>query len=122
MVGAIAGVSDAQGGVSGTVKDLSDKVEAMVNDFKSLKDSDDTRTKMVATVLVELTTVLDMMQTAYANNRNVPQSFKDMINYEYSHCKKLVDSDEELAACVSAVKQSIGNAHVEAAEEDVKEV
>ena len=123
LAGVVSGVNTSQSGVSDAVTDLSAKVDVMVSDFETLKESDDTRTKMVATVLVEMTTVLEMMQTAYANNRNVPQSFKDMINYTYSHCKKLVDSDKELAACVEAVKRSLEETRVSAGnEEDVKEV
>lgn len=107
----LTGVNTSQGDVAGKVDGLDADVKAMLADFKALKDGEEERSKMTAAVLVEMTTALEMLQTAYANNRNAPQAFKDIINARYAHCMKLVDSDEDLNACVVAVKHSLEEAH-----------
>lgn len=109
----LAGVNTSQGDVAGKVDGLDADVKAMLADFKALKDGEEERSKMTAAVLVEMTTALKMLQTAYANNRNVPQSFKDLVNYDYSHCMKLVDDDKALSACVAAVKHSLEDTNTE---------
>lgn len=109
--GKTEGVYTSQEGLVNGMNALVDGYNAMKADFEKLKETDAERTKMTASVLVEVTTLLEMMQTAYANNRNVPQSFKDIINARYAHCMKLVDSDEDLHACVVAVKHSLEEAH-----------
>lgn len=103
----LTGINTSQGDVAGKVDGLDADVKAMLADFKALKDGEEERSKMTAAVLVEMTTALEMLQTAYANNRNVPQSFKDVINVKYSKGMSAVDNDEALAACVAAVKHSL---------------
>jgi hypothetical protein len=118
----LAGVNTSQGDVAGKVDGLDADVKAMLADFKALKDGEEERSKMTAAVLVEMTTALKMLQTAYANNRNVTQSFKDLVNYDYSHCMKLVDNDEALAACVAAVKHSLEDTNTEGGDSGAGEV
>ena len=114
VLGKTDGVHTSQEGVVKCVNSLIDGYNAMKADFDALKETDAARTKMMATVLAEVTTVMEMMQTAYAHNRNVPQSFKDTINVKYAHCMKLVDNDAELSACVGAVKHALDEtAHTE---------
>lgn len=109
----LTGVNTSQGDVAGKVDRMDADVKAMMADFKALKDGEEERSKMNAAVLVEMTTALKMLQTAYSNSRNVPQSFKDLVNYDFSHCMKLVDDDEALAACVAAVKHSLEDTNTE---------
>lgn len=107
VMGKTDGVHTSQKGVVECVNTLIDGYTTMKADFDALKETDEERTKMMAAVLAEVTTVMEMMQTAYAHNRNVPQSFKDTINVKYAHCMKLVDDDAELSACVGAVKHAL---------------
>lgn len=109
----LTGVNTSQGDVAGKVDGLDADVKAMLADFKALKDGEEERSKMTAAVLVEMTTALEMLQTAYANNRNVPQSFKDVINVKYSKGMSAVDNDEALSACVAAVKHSLEDTNTE---------
>lgn len=107
MLGKTDSVQTAQKGVVDCVNTLIDSYNTMKADFDALKETDEKRTKMMAAALAEVTTVMEMMQTAYAHNRNVPQSFKDTINVKYAHCMKLVDDDAALSACVGAVKHAL---------------
>ena len=109
----LTGVNTSQGDVAGKVDGLDADVKEMLADFKALKDGEEERSKMTAAVLVEMTTALEMLQTAYANNRNVPQSFKDVINVKNSKGMSAVDNDEALSACVAAVKHSLEDTNTE---------
>lgn len=107
VTGKTDGVYDAQTQVIDRVNVLSDGYAEMARRYEEREKADEERTKIMATVLIETTTILEMLQTAYAHNRNVPQSFKDVINVRYANCMKAVENDTELAQCVAAIKSSL---------------
>lgn len=65
------------------------------------------RNKVVGTLCVEVTTLMEMMSTAYLNNNGVTQGIKDMISAKYAKCLNALKNDEGLAAIVDAAKSAL---------------
>ena len=67
----------------------------------------DDRDKLVASVLETNMAILGILQTVYANNRNIPQGTKDLINYKYAKCLSTLESNEDLKAIAGLVKKEV---------------
>ena len=57
----------------------------------------------------------------YANSKNLPQGVKDLISIKYANVLKALESDEELASVVKAVRILAGTSDNTTAVEDTTE-
>lgn len=84
------------------------KLEAEYKAFKETYDkygqTEIDRNKVIGALAAEVATVLEILSTVYANSKNLPQGVKDLISIKYANCLKALESDEELASVVKAVR------------------
>lgn len=119
-------VAVSQGGVVGAANGLIDgynatakKIDDIMQIYKGLKDKEVERDLLLSRVIVQNQTMLEIIQTAYANSQ-LPQGTKDLVIYKYAKCLALTDDDEKLAAIMGLIHSELTPA-VEA-EESAAEV
>ena len=66
----------------------------------------------------ENTALLEMLNTVYVHNKNLPQGVKDLIVLQYVNCQKALSNDELLRQVVESVREKI---NAEAVTEDEKQ-
>lgn len=93
--------------VTAAVNGLIDGYNDMNASYKAQQHLEDERNKVVSSVLETNLAILGILQTVYANNRNIPQGTKDLINYKYAKCLTTLENDEELKAIAELVKKSV---------------
>lgn len=96
--------------VTAAVNGLIDGYNDMNASYKAQQHLEDERNKVVSSVLETNLAILGILQTVYANNRNIPQGTKDLINYKYAKCLTTLENDEELKAIAELVKKSVEGA------------
>lgn len=96
--------------VTTAVNGLIDGYNEMNASYKAQQYAEDERNKVVSSVLETNLAILGILQTVYANNRNIPQGTKDLINYKYAKCLTTLENDEELKAIADLVKKSVEGA------------
>ncbi len=92
-----------------------DAVNAMIDGYGTMKESYDKygalegdRDRLIGAIVVTNTAILEILQTVYANSKNMPQGIKDIVNLKYANCLKAMESDETLKSVVAVVRDTIG--------------
>jgi len=101
------------------------KLEAEYKAFKETYDkygqTEIDRNKVIGALAAEVNAVLEILTTVYANSKNLPQGVKDLISIKYANVLKALESDEELASVVKAVRILAGASDNTTAVEDTTE-
>ena len=93
--------------VTNAVNGLIDSYNEMIAKYAAQEGLQDDRDKLVASVLETNMAILGILQTVYANNRNIPQGTKDLINYKYAKCLSTLENNEDLKAIAGLVKKEV---------------
>lgn len=107
---------------------VTDAINGLIGGYNEMRSSydkyetaEDDRNRLVAAVMVQNTTILDILQTAYVNSKNLPQGVKDMVTLKCANALKTLQNDEILRAVVDSVHEKV-NASVtvsEASEDNI---
>ena len=100
-------VSALQNGVVGAVNGMIDGYNQLRESYEKYENIEDARNRLVGAVMVQNAVILDILQTVYVNNKNLPQGTKDLVNIKYAKCLSTLENDEELKGCVEAVRKSL---------------
>jgi hypothetical protein len=101
-------VASSQAGVEGVVNGLIDSYNGLTSKYEKYEGIEDDRNRLVGALVIQTTTILEILSAVYANSKNLPQGVKDIVNLKYAHCLQKMDSDEALRAVVDMVRQSLG--------------
>ncbi len=111
----VSGTSNGQAAVIGVINNLVDGYNELKSNYDKMKESYDTygaaeseRNRVVGAVFATNTAILEILTTVYANNRNLPQGVKDLVNLQYANCLKTLENDEQLKAIADSVRENIG--------------
>lgn len=111
-------VANSQGGVIGAVNELIGGYNGLKEAYEKNEGAEDDRNKLIGALMVQTTTILEILTSVYANSKNLPQGVKDLVNLKYAHCLQSLDSDEVLRSCVQMVRDSILGLTNEGGEKD----
>ena len=103
-------------GVTNTSSSQADVVEVtnkLIAEYNKLKestdkftDTEDERYKILASAVVQIKAVLDILCTVYANSKNIPQGVKDLVNLKYADALKIIGDEQKLLSVAeSSVKE-----------------
>ncbi len=111
----VSGTNNGQAAVIGVINNLVDGYNELKSNYDEMKESYDTygaaeaeRNRVVGAVFATNAAILEILTTVYANNRNLPQGVKDLVNLKYANCLKTLENDEQLKAIVDSVRENIG--------------
>ena len=65
------------------------------------------RDGVISALSAEVLTVLEILATMCANNKNVPQGFKDVVSLKYARCVSLIEDSEKVGSFFAAIKKAI---------------
>lgn len=123
--GNTSAVAGSQGGVVKVANGLIDgfekvrnEVDDMIHTYRDMKEHEDQRDRLVATLVVQNATMMEMLQTAYSHSQ-LPQGTKDLVVWKYTQCLKITEDDETLAAIMAGIRRELTPA--ETAEEEPQE-
>ncbi len=112
----VSGTNNGQAAVIGVINNLVDGYNELKSNYDEMKASYDTyreaeaeRNRVVGAVFATNTAILEILTTVYANNRNLPQGVKDLVNLQYANCLKTLENDEQLKAIAASVRENIGS-------------
>jgi hypothetical protein len=107
-------VTDSQGSVVAATNNMLagyDKVcesnEELRSELEGLKKSLEERDGVISALSAEVLTVLEILATMCANNKNVPQGFKDVVSLKYARCVSLIEDNEKVGSFFAAIKKAI---------------
>lgn len=102
---------------SGTAKNqqsLIDAFNVMAKGYNEMREAyeryegvEDDRNRLVGACLVTNTALLEILNTVYVHNRNLPQGVKDLIVLQYVNCQKALSDDDMLRQVVESVKANL---------------
>ena len=92
------------------------KYEALTNVCEKYGSTEEERNKVIGALATEAATVLDILSTVYAHNKNLPQGVKDLVNIKYAGCLKALDNECGLASIVDAVHSALAANNTEVTE------
>ena len=102
---------------SGTAKNqqsLIDAFNVMAKGYNEMREAyeryegvEDDRNRLVGACLVTNTALLEILNTVYVHNRNLPQGVKDLIVLQYVNCQKALSNDDMLRQVVDSVKANL---------------
>lgn len=128
IAGNTGNVAVSQGGVVEVANNLIDgynvasgKIADMMATYEKLKEKDAERDLLLARVLVQNQTLLEIIQTAYTNSQ-LPQGTKDLVIFKYAKCLALSDNEEKLASIIGTIHGELTPAIEENAEDSTAEV
>lgn len=105
--GDAAVTASSQSSVVRAVNSMIDGYNEMRTSYELYGNTEADRNRLVGAVMVQNTAILDMLQTVYANSKNLPQGVKDVIMIKYANTLKALDSDEILSAVVDSVHEKV---------------
>lgn len=112
----VSGTNNGQTAVVGAINNLIAGYNELKLNYDEMKNSYDTygaaeaeRNRVVGAVFATNTAILEILTTVYANNRNLPQGVKDLVNLQYANCLKTLENDEQLKAIAASVRENIGS-------------
>lgn len=108
-VKAVKKSSSAQTAVVGVVNQMVDGYKGMKESYEKYQTAEDDRNKLIGAVMVQNTALLEILNTVYVNNKNLPQGVKDLVNLKYANCLKALENDEVLSAIVESVREKVGS-------------
>ena len=108
ILSGVTGIVGSQNGVIDAVNQLSIGYDKMKQAYEQYESIEDDRNKLVGAVMIQTSTVLDIMASVYVNSNHLPQGEKDIILLKYSKCLAAMEDDEKLKACVNAVRNILG--------------
>lgn len=106
--GDASGTALAQTSVVGAVNGMIDSYNGMRQAYEKYENTEDDRNRLVGAVMVQNTALLEILQTVYVNNKNLPQGTKDLVNQKYANCLKALNDDDLLRSIVDAVREKVG--------------
>ena len=102
---------------SGTAKNQQSRIDAfnvMAKGYNEMREAyeryegvEDDRNRLVGACLVTNTALLEILNTVYVHNRNLPQGVKDLIVLQYVNCQKALSDDDMLRQVVESVKANL---------------
>ena len=121
--GDAAGTAKSQTSVIGAVNTMAQGYNEMRAAYEKYEAVEDDRNKLVGACLVTNTALLEMLNTVYVHNKNLPQGVKDLIVLQYVNCQKALGDDELFKKVVDSVRAQINDAGKteEAVTEDEKQ-
>lgn len=103
-----SGTHDSQVKVVNAVNDMIDGYGALKESYDKYGALEGDRDRLIGAIVVTNTAILEILQTVYANSKNMPQGIKDIVNLKYANCLKAMESDETLKSVVAVVRDTIG--------------
>ena len=104
-----SGTFTTQSAVVGVVNEMVDGYQGMKTTYEKYQSVEDDRNKLIGAVMVQNTALLEILNTVYINNKNLPQGVKDLVNLKYANCLKTLENDEVLSAIVESVREKVGS-------------
>lgn len=105
--GDASGTRSQQGLVTDAINGLIGGYNEMRASYDKYETVEDDRNRLVGAVMVQNTAILDILQTVYANSKNLPQGVKDVITLKYANALKTLQNDEILRAIVDSVHEKV---------------
>ena len=96
-----------QGPVIAAVNEMIEGYNAIKQDYDARSAAEDERNRAVAAVMAQNTAIIEILQTVYANSKNLPQGVKDIVNLKYANCLKTLSSEEALAHMAKSFRAEI---------------
>jgi hypothetical protein len=103
-----SGVVDATNNMLQGCENLRDSNAALLQTVADMQKNEAERDKVIGALAVEVMTVLEILASFTANNKNLPQGVKDANMLRYSKCLASLESDETLRSCIAAIRGAIG--------------
>ncbi len=97
----------SQNSVVCAVNGMIDSYNGMREAYEKYESTEDDRSRLVGAVMVQNTALLEILQTVYVNNKNLPQGTKDLVNQKYANCLKALSDDELLRSLVEKVREKV---------------
>lgn len=104
-----SGTFTSQSAVVNVVNEMVDGYTGMKSAYEQYQSVEDDRNKLIGAVMVQNTALLEILNTVYINNKNLPQGVKDIVNLKYANCMKTLENDKVLCAIVESVREKIGS-------------
>ena len=101
------GTASSQVSVVSAMNGLIGGYNQMYESYEKYGQTEEDRNKLIGAVMVQNTTILEILSTVYVNSKNMPQGVKDLVNLKYANCLKAIGDDETLLAIVSAVREKV---------------
>ena len=120
--GNASGTFTTQSAVVKVVNEMVDGYKGMKKTYDKNQSLEDDRNRLIGAVMVQNTALLEILNTVYINNKNLPQGVKDLINLKYANCLKTLENDEILCSIVESVKEKIGSGEAIEVENEATEV
>ena len=102
---------------------LVDAMNGMIDGYNAMKAGyderaliDEGRDRAMAIVMAQNTFLMEMLQTVYANSKNLPQGVKNIINIKYAKCLKAIGDEETLKRLADLFKKEISKVGAESGE------
>ena len=110
-----AAVSESQNSVVSAANDMLAGYEKVCESNKelrleveSVRKAGEGRDKLVGALAVQMSAVLEILMSVYANSKNLPQGVKDIVSLRYAKCLSATESDEGLRDCIESIRKTIG--------------
>jgi phage-related protein len=110
VVGAANGLIDGYNGVANKIGTLEAGYEALRAEYARYNEVESERNRVIGALAAETTAVLEILQFAYGQSKNLPQGVKDVINLKYANCLKIVGDDEQLKGVIGSLRESVNQA------------
>lgn len=95
---AIAGAIDVTKENTDSNDKVLDVVNALIDKTNEFADGEIGRDAHMQELILLNKAVLEILVSVYANNKNIPQPIKDLVNYKYVNALKSVDEQEKNAS------------------------
>jgi hypothetical protein len=102
-----AGTVKSQASVISAVNTMASGYNEMRTAYEKYETVEDDRNRLVGACLVTNTAILEILNTVYVHNRNLPQGVKDLIVLQYVNCQKALSDDDMLRQVVESVKANL---------------
>lgn len=109
-----AGTTKAQGSIINVLNqvitgenEMAQKVDTMYKAYEENQTIENDRNRLLGAVMVQVTTLIEMMFTIYVHNKHLPQGVKDLCVLKYANMQKALSDDELLFAIVESVREKI---------------
>lgn len=114
----------SQKGVISASEDNKTAVDALSADQKKLMEhfekyasGEDERTKMTASLIVEVMGLIEIQHVLCLNNSNVPQAVKNLVTSVYARCLSVINDDAEIKDAYQQMRAILGLGEVKIDEE-----
>ena len=105
---------DGQEAVVGAVNMMIETHNTMSDGYAKMKEaceaygrSEADRNHVVAALSEQVSCVLEILSIVYANNKNIPQGIKDLVNVKYAKCLTALEDNDQLQACIEKLRVDV---------------